>query len=175
MGALHGLLKPLIQNELYDSIRAILKTASSGSIDAVPAKITPDEPSRKLSILVAEDVPINQALITRILEKMGHTVTMTANGEEALHAWQHAIFDMVFMDIEMPVMDGVAATVAIRAIEQKLGSHTPISAMTAHAVHGDAEKFLASGMDDYISKPFRSSDISAAIARMLQNRCTTNC
>jgi CheY-like chemotaxis protein len=120
----------------------------------------------QLSILVAEDVPINQKLIERVLEKLGHTVTIAQNGAETLQLWHHAHFDLIFMDIEMPVMDGVSATAAIREIERQRGGHIPISAMTAHALQGDAEKYLAAGMDAYISKPFKSSEVSAVILQL---------
>ena len=161
-----SLLKPLIQDELYESIRCSLTTSTpepslAGSVEAEPAP-----PLQRLSILAAEDVPINQKVIQRVLEKMGHTVTIASNGAETLQLWRHASYDLIFMDIEMPVMDGINATAAIRAIEQKQGGHIPIAAMTAHAVYGDAERFLAAGMDAYISKPFKSSDVRDVISRL---------
>ena len=159
------LLKPLIQDELYESIRLAFKTVTKESSrpGSSPAAI----PVQQLSILVAEDVPINQKLIVRVLEKMGHSVTVANNGEEALRFWRHASYNLIFMDIEMPIMDGVSTTTAIRAVEQEQGGHIPIIAMTAHAVYGDAERFLAAGMDAYISKPFKSSEVRAAIAHLL--------
>lgn len=160
------LLKPLIQDELYESIRLALIANVAETAPEPPADPLPELPARRLSILVAEDVPINQRLIERLLEKQGHTVSIASNGEEALRLWRHASFDLIFMDIEMPVMDGLSATAAIRASEQKLGGHIPISAMTAHAVHGDAESFLASGMDAYLSKPFKNSDVRAIIQQL---------
>jgi PAS domain S-box-containing protein len=159
------LLKPLIQDELYESIRQTLGVAIP---DTEPATVLkePSRPARHLSILVAEDVPINQKLIMRVLEKLGHVVTIAHNGEEALKLWRHATFDLIFMDIEMPVMDGVSATAAIRDIERKRGGHIPITAMTAHALQGDAEKYIDAGMDAYISKPFKSSEVSAVILQL---------
>ncbi|MDA8430308.1 MAG: response regulator [Geobacteraceae bacterium] len=159
------LLKPLIQDELFESIRSALRIPAAEPARAISSGTAPLTPHQQLSILVAEDVPINQKLIERILAKMGHTVTIANNGEEALRLWQHNRYDLVFMDIELPVMDGLCATAAIRAIEREQGGHVPISAMTAHAVHGDAERFLAAGMDAYISKPFKSSDVRSVISR----------
>jgi PAS domain S-box-containing protein len=159
------LLKPLIQEELYQSIRHVFRTPKEIT-GKNSTKQGPTAPERRLSILVAEDVPINQRLIERVLEKMGHSVTIAGNGEEVLQLWRHASYDLIFMDIEMPVMDGITAMTTIRTIEQKQGGHIPITAMTAHAVHGDAEKFLAAGMDAYISKPFKSSDVRDVINRL---------
>jgi CheY-like chemotaxis protein len=159
-------LKPLIQDDLRESIRAVISKQAPVPATAASAADQLDTASRKFSILVAEDVVINQILIKRILEKQGHSVHIAENGEEALHAWQNSRFDLIFMDIEMPVMDGVDTTAAIRVIEQEQGCHTPICAMTAHAVHGDAERFMAAGMDGYISKPFKSSDVVNSITRL---------
>ncbi len=160
------LLKPLIQDELFETIQSILSSSAPLPLPTPSQGLTHHQTLPGYSILVAEDVSINQTLIKRILEKLGHTAVIADNGEEALRLWQNGRYDMIFMDIEMPVMDGVSTTTAIRAIEEKQGGHIPITAMTAHAVHGDAERFLASGMDDYISKPFKSRDVSAVIERM---------
>jgi PAS domain S-box-containing protein len=160
------LLKPLIQDELYESIRLALKVPTPEVAPTTSTETASIVSFQQLSILVAEDVPINQKLIVRILEKLGHTVTIANNGEEAVQLWRHANYNLIFMDIEMPVMDGLSATAAIRAIEQDLGGHIPISAMTAHAVHGDAERFLAGGMDAYLSKPFKSSDVQDIISQL---------
>jgi PAS domain S-box-containing protein len=141
---------------------------AAARVHAEPLTVRPS--GDNLSILVAEDVLINQKLIQRVLEKMGHTVTLAANGEEAVTIWHDAAFDIIFMDIEMPVMDGYSATATIRAIEEKQGGHVPITAMTAHALPGAAEKCLASGMDAYISKPFKTSDVRAVIDRLVPRR-----
>jgi CheY-like chemotaxis protein len=163
------LLKPLIQDELYKSICLALNVSSPESVFQASPEAVPVAPVPRLSILVAEDVPINQKLIERILVKSGHNVTIANNGEEALRLWRHNRYDLIFMDIEMPVMDGYSTTAAIRAIEEKQGGHVPITAMTAHALQGDAEKCLAAGMDAYISKPFRSGDVRAVISRLTAN------
>jgi CheY-like chemotaxis protein len=160
------LLKPLIQDELHVTIGRALNVSKPEALPPTPANSDANTPIRRLSILVAEDAAINQKLIERILEKQGHIITIANNGEEALKLWRHAAYDLIFMDIEMPVMDGYSATAAIRAAEQEQGGRVPIAAMTAHVLPGDADKCLAAGMDAYISKPFRNSDVQAVISRL---------
>ena len=103
--------------------------------------------------MLAEDNLVNQKLAVILLQKRGHQVTVAANGRQALEAWQRASFDLVLMDMEMPEMDGLAATQAIRAGEKISGGHIPIIAMTAHAMAEHRERCLAEGMDDYLTKP----------------------
>jgi CheY-like chemotaxis protein len=162
------LLKPFIQDELYDTIRQVLAIgpAIQSETRQAPARVHAESQQRGLSILVAEDVAINQKLVKRMLEKMGHSVAMANNGAEALDLWQTSHFDLIFMDIEMPEMDGYQTTSAIRTNENERGGHVPIIAMTAHALQGDDEKCLAAGMDAYLSKPFKSSELAAAIATL---------
>ena len=116
-----------------------------------PSKIAPA--SESLHILVAEDNAVNQQIARRLLEKRGHTVVVVADGRAALERLQQEQFDLVLMDVQMPIMDGVEATAAIRARERQIGDWLPVVAMTAHAMKGDREKYLAAGMDGYISKP----------------------
>jgi CheY-like chemotaxis protein len=106
-----------------------------------------------MRILLAEDNRVNQVLAVRLLEKRGHEVTVAENGEEALEALDRQVFDLVLMDVQMPEMDGLQATVAIRRGEMKSGKHIPIIAMTAHAMAGDKERCLEAGMDEYMTKP----------------------
>jgi len=120
---------------------------------------------RKLRILLVEDNTVNQKLAQRLLEKRGHHVTVTANGREALAALGREDFDVAFMDVQMPEMDGFEATAAIRAREQETGGHLPIIAMTAHAMQGDRERCLAAGMDSYISKPIDSRELAELLDR----------
>jgi signal transduction histidine kinase len=108
-------------------------------------------------VLLAEDTPVNQKLATRVLEKRGHTVTVAANGVEAVAAWEQHHFDIILMDVQMPQLDGLTATGIIREKEAKRGTHIPILAMTAHAMAGDRERCIESGMDDYISKPLNAN------------------
>jgi two-component system, sensor histidine kinase and response regulator len=109
--------------------------------------------AQSLHILVAEDNAVNQQIARRLLEKRGHTVVLVGDGRAAVDRLEHESFDLVLMDVQMPVMDGVEATAAIRARELQTGDWLPIVAMTAHAMKGDREKYLAAGMDGYISKP----------------------
>jgi signal transduction histidine kinase/ligand-binding sensor domain-containing protein/CheY-like chemotaxis protein len=118
-----------------------------------------------LSLLLAEDNPVNQKLAMRLLEKRGHTVMTAANGNEALAAFELRSFDAVLMDVQMPEMSGLEATAEIRARELGTGARIRIIALTAHAMSGDRERCLAAGMDDYITKPIRSAELFAAIER----------
>jgi two-component system sensor histidine kinase/response regulator len=118
-----------------------------------------------LRILLVEDNAVNQRLAQRMLEKRGHTVIVVTNGREALVALQENSFDLVFMDVQMPVMDGFEATAAIRKMEKSSGGHVPIVAMTAHAMVGDMERCQAAGMDAYLSKPFRLQELNDILSR----------
>ena len=130
----------------------------------------------KLKILVTEDNLVNRVLAQKLLEKFGHSVTLATNGKEGVVLWSSnppGHFDVILMDIQMPIMDGLQATAAIRAQEITLNAephpenlpafHIPIVAMTAHAMKGDRERYLAGGMDDYISKPIRPPDLEKII------------
>jgi two-component system sensor histidine kinase/response regulator len=125
-----------------------------------------------LRVLVAEDNEINQLVARRILEKLGHKVTVVGNGREALSAVKSGRFDLVAMDVQMPEMDGLNATAAIRNLEDKTCAEIPIVAMTAHAMKGDRERCLAAGMDDYVSKPIRAAELSRAISEVTSQRKT---
>jgi CheY-like chemotaxis protein len=119
---------------------------------------------RALDVLVAEDNIVNQLLARRMLEKWGHRVAVVANGREATLAAEQRHFDVIFMDVQMPEMDGLEATAIIRTAEH--GHHVPIVAMTAHAMQGDRDMCLAAGMDDYVAKPIDVQRLRAAIDRV---------
>jgi CheY-like chemotaxis protein len=108
---------------------------------------------------LAEDNPINQKLAVRLLEKWGHTVQIANNGKQAVIAVKHNSFDIVLMDLQMPEMDGIEATQAIRLNEKPTGDHIPIIAMTACAMKGDRERCLEKGMDGYITKPIQMDEL----------------
>ena len=124
------------------------------------SSLSPTTPPRPaLRLLLAEDNAVNQRLATRLLEKRGHTVTVAANGRQAVDVLEREPFDLVLMDVQMPEMDGFEATAAIRCREQVHGGHIPIVAMTAHAMKGDRERCLAAGMDGYVSKPLQAQEL----------------
>jgi CheY-like chemotaxis protein len=144
------------------------KSADEAAAGGSPALIdTATDPVRRLRILVADDVRVNQKLLQRMLEKFGHQVTVVTNGREAADIVSTETFDLVFMDVQMPVMDGLEATLEIRRREELQGSRLPIVAVTAHAMQGDKERFLAAGMDGYISKPIAQAEVAGAIAAAL--------
>ena len=121
-----------------------------------------------VNILLAEDNHVNQVVATRILQKMGHTITVASNGAEVLSILAVSSFDLVLMDIQMPQMDGMTTTKNIRMREVKTRCHLPIIAMTAHAMKGDRELCLEAGMDGYVSKPINSRELKLAIAHVTE-------
>jgi CheY-like chemotaxis protein len=116
-------------------------------------------------ILVAEDHPVNRKLAQQQLKKLGYTADFAVDGREAIEAVQRERYDVVFMDCQMPEVDGFRATREIRAWEASRGRHTPIIAMTASALEGDRDACLAAGMDDYLSKPVQLAAVQATIER----------
>ena len=172
LGARRCLTKPIGQSELLDAILLALqpRTVEERLIETRVSPVREKTQRRLLNILLAEDNPVNQRLAIHLLEKAGHRVTLTGTGREALAAWENAGvpgFDIVLMDIQMPEMDGMETTAAIRGREKNSGRHIPILAMTAHAMRGDKERCLASGMDGYISKPIHPDGLFAEIERCL--------
>jgi signal transduction histidine kinase/CheY-like chemotaxis protein len=147
----------------YFSVRLPITSAPAEPENAIPAS----DPARPhaLSILVAEDNPVNQRLIERLLERRGHRAAITQNGLAALAASHERRYDLILMDVEMPEMDGFEATRRIRAGEQGTSRHIPIIAMTAHAMKGDRERCVEAGMDDYISKPIVADALDEALAQ----------
>ena len=162
------LTKPIKRSDLLEVIKLVLglETGPEPSTSLVTIHSLREHRAR-LKILLAEDNRVNQVLAIRLLEKSGHEVTVAGNGAEALEEFDQQVFDLVLMDIQMPEMDGFEATAAIRKSEMKSGKHIPIIAMTAHAMAGDRKRCLASGMDDYISKPIRLELLLDAIKRCL--------
>jgi signal transduction histidine kinase/CheY-like chemotaxis protein/ligand-binding sensor domain-containing protein len=170
LGVHRYLLKPVLQTELRDSILAILSGRDGSVVILDPAVTAAAAPARRIRILVADDNPVNQRVLQRLLEKLHYVVTLVANGQEAVDRIGAEEFDLVLMDVQMPVMDGIAATVAIRDRERTSNAHVPILAVTAHAMQGDKERFLIAGMDGYISKPIGRAELIEAIASALPVR-----
>jgi signal transduction histidine kinase/CheY-like chemotaxis protein len=150
-------------------------TARFGRVDAAPhaprtepaASASTAVPGGGLKILLVEDNAVNQKLARRLLENAGHTVTCAGDGRQALDAWEAAPFDLVLMDIQMPVMDGLEATAELRRREELSGRHTPILAVTANAMQGDRERCLEAGMDGYVAKPIKREELFKAIAALV--------
>lgn len=163
LGIARSLIKPVKQSDLLEAIGAALEAAPPRTPrrDAVPE----DEPVAvaSLRILLAEDGVINQQVAVRLLEERGHSVEVVNNGRAALEQVAAKPFDVVLMDVQMPDMDGLEATAAIRRAETLTGEHIPIVAMTAHAMQGDRDRFLAAGMDGYVAKPVRPHELYAAV------------
>jgi CheY-like chemotaxis protein len=185
LGIAGYLLKPVKQSELLEAIETALGIAqtTSAAIDAVE---TIPAPQRGLRILLAEDSYFNQKLAVALLERQNHSVTVANNGQEAVRALESDQFDLVLMDVQMPIMDGLATTRVIRALEERLpiredlprelvsdlsrrlrSGHLPIVAMTAHAMDEDRQRCLTAGMDAYITKPFQPKELSTTLRSLV--------
>ncbi len=136
-----------------------------------PAAVVEDGEARPLHVLVADDNAVNQKLASRVIEKLGHKVTVVNNGQEAVQAARGGGFDVVLMDVEMPEMDGFEATSLIRAQEHS-PRRVPIVAMTAHAMLGDRDRCIQAGMDDYLSKPISTMELAALLTRLSSSQAT---
>ncbi|MGA8075068.1 MAG: response regulator, partial [Candidatus Acidiferrales bacterium] len=159
------LVKPIRQGELLQAICRVLELVAKK--EPLVTRHSLREARNRRRVLLAEDNAVNQTLALRLLEKRGYTVAIAGDGRQALEAFEKEDFDLVLMDIQMPVMGGLEATAAIRELERPSGRHTPIIAMTAHALAGDEERYLSAGMDAYIAKPIRTSEMFATIERFL--------
>jgi two-component system sensor histidine kinase/response regulator len=156
------LLKPVRQSELKEAITKVLSTREQAGTPRMITRYSLQEgggPRMILHILLAEDNPVNQKLAIRLLEKRGHRVEVASNGSQALSALEKTSYDLVLMDVQMPEMDGLEATILLREKEKHSGKHQAVIAMTALVMKGDRERCLAAGMDGYISKPIRPQDL----------------
>ncbi|HEV7730514.1 MAG TPA: response regulator [Candidatus Binatia bacterium] len=163
LGVTTYLTKPVRSGELLRALEAALGAAS---MPAPPRAVVerPAVPSGG-RVLLAEDNPVNRLVACRLLERQGFVVVAVEDGAQAVEAHAREPFDVILMDVQMPVMDGFEATAAIRAREQM--RRTPIVALTAHAMKGDMERCLAGGMDAYVAKPLRPADLFAVMARVM--------
>ena len=159
------LLKPIKQSELLQMIVHSMGQPTS----TATAKQRKLRKKGGLRVLLAEDNLVNQKLQTRLLEKLGHIVTVVGNGKEAVAAAESGAFDLIVMDVQMPEMDGLEAAAIIRGRQDASGHRTPILALTAHAAAEDRERCRAAGMDGYLSKPVRIADLESAIGTLFDN------
>jgi CheY-like chemotaxis protein len=157
------LTKPVTQSELFNAISGSLgpTRGDSAPADSISGARSIDFVSRR--ILLAEDGLVNQKVAVGLLTKRGHQVTVVSDGQAAIEAVKEQPFDLVLMDIQMPVLDGFAATAAIRDWERHSGGRLAIIAMTAHATEDDRRHCLEVGMDGYISKPFRAQELFSVV------------
>jgi two-component system sensor histidine kinase/response regulator len=167
LGIASYLTKPIRQSDLLNAlVTALYNTAAPTRPSFSPLPFLP-EPQSPLHILLVEDNPVNQRLVVRLLEKRGHSVVVANNGKEGLAAFAKESFALVLMDVQMPEMDGFAATKAIRQQEESTNTHVPIIALTAHAMRGDRERCLAAGMDAYLSKPLQAQQLFEMIGQLV--------
>ena len=170
LGIRAGIVKPFGAVELESTVLSTLgldKPDTDRSAETLIKDVP--TPSRSLDILVAEDTPFNQKFIQRLLDRWNHRATLVGNGREALEALKKHSYDVVLMDVQMPQLNGLEATRAIRVDEQETRSHIPIIAMTAHAIKGDRERCLEAGMDEYVSKPIDSDKLFDAIETLTRD------
>ncbi|MFH0959950.1 MAG: response regulator, partial [Pseudomonadota bacterium] len=162
LGVAGYLTKPVKHAQLLYEINVALGSegARKSRFARTEKSVLSTESERILRILLAEDNPVNQKLMLLMLNKMGHSVLAVTNGRKAVEAANTQEFDLILMDVQMPEMDGFQATALIREHQKISGTFTPIVALTAHALKGDREKCISAGMDDYITKPIKASELS---------------
>ncbi len=165
------LMKPAKQSELFTAIA----NAAGKKLAALNIQGSEEDQLSlpKLKVLLVEDGKANQILARGLLNKWGHDVVVAENGEKAVSCWQQQPFDLILMDVQMPVMDGLEATRQIREQEARNGKHIPIVAMTARAMKGDREDCLEAGMDEYVAKPVRKRELFASLRRFFSAGDTT--
>ena len=157
------LAKPIKPSELLDAMMAALGPMLETDHPAEAPTLAAVYPQKSLHVLLAEDSAVNQRVATALLEKWGHRVSVAGNGRQAIAMFSKQQFDLILMDVQMPEMDGLEATAAIRQREAGTLNHIPIIALTAHAMKGDRDRCLAVGMDAYVTKPIRSKELCRVI------------
>ncbi len=161
LGVAGYLTKPLVHDEVLEIVEEVLAGNEVGNPLITRHSVL--EERTRLKVLVADDVEVNRMLASALLERQGHRVTLAGDGQEAITAFGDNAFDVVLMDVQMPVVDGLQATRAIRLMEPAGGRRVPIIALTAYAAGEDREKCIAAGMDDYLAKPFKAAELDAII------------
>jgi signal transduction histidine kinase/DNA-binding response OmpR family regulator len=173
LGVAAHLIKPIRHAELRHALNSVVRAdgAADGALVPMRRAATSPAPSPALHVLVAEDNVVNQRLAAAMLARLGHHAVIVSDGGEAIDAVARERFDVVLMDVQMPGVSGLDATMAIRASEQGASSRRlPIVAMTAHAMSGDRDRCLEAGMDDYITKPVSLASVDAALRRVVDSR-----
>jgi two-component system, sensor histidine kinase and response regulator len=170
------LLKPIRESELHEAVSRVVgdwgeASAVAETVESPEAAIV-ERVGVVLNILVADDNRVNQRVALRMLEKCGHKTTLAENGRDVLALLESHTFDLILMDVQMPVMSGVDATIEIRQQEQKSGHHVPIYAMTANAMKGDRERYLSIGMDGYLAKPIRPEELNQLLREIAERSLT---
>ncbi len=160
------LTKPVKQSDLMDTIVGVFASRPAAQKGPRPGA-REKRRGKSLRVLVAEDNRVNQQVAVGMLERAGHEATVAENGREVLALLENDTFDVVLMDVQMPELDGLETTAAIRERERAAGGHLPIVALTAHAMKGDAERCLAAGMDAYLPKPLQPRELAEAIAKVV--------
>jgi two-component system sensor histidine kinase/response regulator len=164
LGVPNYLIKPVKPGELLGMVRrAVGARKPQAPVRTAPAVRA--NGGKSLSVLVAEDNPVNQKVTVGLLERLGHRAIVASDGGEAIAKWSEGAVDLILMDVQMPKVDGFDATRRIRKLEPANGQRIPIIAMTAHAMAGDRERCLEAGMDDYVSKPVNRAALEQALAR----------
>lgn len=157
------LVKPVSRSELIEATAALLSEPNSGPSHGLITRPPAVDVRRRRRILLAEDNPVNQEVAAAILRKRGHDVEVVDDGEQAVEAFERGGIELILMDLHMPNLDGIAATQRIRALPN--GKEIPIVALTADALSGEREACLAAGMNEYVTKPFKSSELFAIVER----------
>jgi two-component system, sensor histidine kinase and response regulator len=170
LGIAAYLMKPVKQADLFEAILMTMKRTSPEGTLPLITRHTIREAKKRLHILLAEDNAINQKFAVKLLEKMGHLVSVAQNGREVIEALEKETFHLILMDVQMPEIDGLDTTRLIRNQERDAGKHVPIIAMTAHAMKGDKERCLDAGMDGYVSKPVNADELFDVIEKLMEER-----
>ncbi|HEY8550913.1 MAG TPA: response regulator, partial [Vicinamibacterales bacterium] len=167
LGVAAHLIKPVRHADL---LRAVQVALGLGPVESDAGDVRPRDDTGRLRVLVVEDNVVNQKLAAALLRRRGHRPVLASNGREAVEVWRREPIDAIFMDIQMPELDGFEATALIRAAESDSGRRVPIVAMTAHAMVGDRERCLAAGMDDYVTKPVSLKEVDRVLERVVSER-----
>ena len=152
------------------SVTVPMKTPAAAVVPQIQVARSHTGSEATLRVLLAEDQPVGRLYATRLLERLGHRVTPVEDGRQALEAWEQEPYDLILMDVQMPGMDGIAATAVIRMRERETRCHTPIIALTAHALTGDRGKLMEHGFDGYVPKPIDVEGLLSEIGRLLASQ-----